>query len=467
MERKNIIIVSKKDVLETENIPYNIKKFEKYMKALDFIINNQNSDFLILDIDEYTDDFVKNNYYINLSIIDHVIISNEKIKNSEMRKYFREGAIDVLKYTGNTLNIYNLLETLDLDGIYKRTQKKLESNRLKKDLLRYQILYKITKLLRLNLNLENVLQKISGLILELMGKNAVFVLPNYEGKDYDLKGKLTGINGKTIKEFIEKHDIYSPIKIKDNFIVILPMIIKNNIKGYLLLEKENSNFRDFEMEWINDILSQAGVIIENSDLLRQAQHINIEMAESLSFAIDAKDHYTQGHSKRVEKISELIAKKLGMDENRIRKLKMAALLHDVGKIGLSENILNKKSSLTDFEYGEIKKHPVKSSEIIRPIRNMKYISSIVKQHHEKWNGTGYPDGLNAEEIIFEARIISIADAFDAMTSNRSYRKGMNIEVARKEILDNSGTQFDPKLVKIFLEEIDIDELQEILTLNFD
>ncbi len=189
---------------------------------------------------------------------------------------------------------------------------------------------------------------------------------------------------------------------------------------------------------------------------RENENLFLHVVESLADAIDAKDNYTKGHSGRVAVYSKEIAKRYGYDEKRQEKIFMMGLLHDVGKIGVPDEVINKTEQLSDAEITRIKKHPGIGGKILSNIEEMPELAAGAKWHHERYDGTGYPQGLSGDEIPEEARIIAVADAYDAMTSNRSYRGALPQEVVRREIEKGSGTQFDKKFVDIMLQMIDED-----------
>lgn len=176
-----------------------------------------------------------------------------------------------------------------------------------------------------------------------------------------------------------------------------------------------------------------------------------QTAESLASAIDAKDRYTHGHSTRVASISRQIAERAGLPEEECRKIYFSALLHDVGKIGVPDVIINKEGKLTDEEFEHIRQHPVLGYQILSSIRQSPELSVGAHYHHERYDGKGYPDGLKGEEIPETARIIAVADAYDAMTSTRSYRKELSDEKTKEELRKGMGTQFDPKYAQIMLD----------------
>ncbi len=175
----------------------------------------------------------------------------------------------------------------------------------------------------------------------------------------------------------------------------------------------------------------------------------LDTIKSLSLAIDAKDPYTKGHSSRVADYAVLLAREMKWPEDRVEFLKYIALIHDVGKVAVPENILKKDRLLTNEEYEIMKRHSEAGAEVIKDISFFAAGSGIIKHHHERWNGSGYPDQLKNEEIPEGARILAVADAYDAMTSDRPYRKALKPLEAIREIQECSGAQFDPKVVKAF------------------
>ena len=189
----------------------------------------------------------------------------------------------------------------------------------------------------------------------------------------------------------------------------------------------------------------------------ECESLSRHVVQTLAEAIDAKDTYTNGHSDRVASYSREIAKRYGYSEKAQDDIYMMGLLHDVGKIGVPDEIINKNGKLTDEEYAAIKVHPEIGDRILKKVEEMPKLSIGARWHHERYDGKGYPDGLKGEEILEEARIISVADAYDAMTSHRSYRDILPQEVVRAEIEKGKGTQFDPVFADIMLQMIDEDK----------
>ena len=186
------------------------------------------------------------------------------------------------------------------------------------------------------------------------------------------------------------------------------------------------------------------------------ERISMQIVKALSGAIDAKDTYTNGHSTRVADYSKEIARQAGYSEKMQNDIYMMGLLHDVGKIGVPDAIINKPAKLSDEEYSIIQNHPVMGAKILKNITEFPKLVTGARWHHERYDGKGYPDGLCGEEIPIEARIIAVADAYDAMSSRRSYREELPQDIVRSEVEKGKGTQFDPKFAKIMLHMIDED-----------
>ncbi|HEX8153490.1 MAG TPA: HD domain-containing phosphohydrolase, partial [Thermoanaerobaculia bacterium] len=199
------------------------------------------------------------------------------------------------------------------------------------------------------------------------------------------------------------------------------------------------------------------------DQLKKAAHENsllfINSVRMLAAAIDAKDPYTRGHSERVARYSIAIGKNLNLPEKEMRNLRISALLHDVGKIGIDDRILRKPGALSDDEFEVMKGHPAKGAAIMSGVAQLIDIIPGMKYHHEKWGGGGYPDNLEAEQIPMQARIVAIADTFDAMTTNRPYQKAMELNYVVEKIKSFAGTRFDPRVVDAFVNAVKRGDIQ--------
>ncbi len=233
--------------------------------------------------------------------------------------------------------------------------------------------------------------------------------------------------------------------------IITDAVNKCNLFQYVL-----KPFNPDELqEAIRNGLSKFDLASSKSLILKDLKELFYKTIKSITSALDAKDPYTHGHSMRVTLYSIILAKELNVPDNQLESIETAGLLHDIGKIAIPESILCKPGRLTDDEFMIMKTHPINSERLISSIERLHSISPGVKHHHERWDGKGYPDHLAGEDIPFSARIIAIADTYDAMTSTRSYRKALDHEVAIAEIEKCAGGQFDPVLAKKFVEIQDI------------
>ncbi len=199
----------------------------------------------------------------------------------------------------------------------------------------------------------------------------------------------------------------------------------------------------------------------NKEYYNDLRELFYQTIRAISNALDTKDAYTNGHSLRVTLYSMILARELNLDEGLIEEIEIAGLLHDIGKIVMPKRILCKNGRLDDDEFLIMKSHPTKGEKIVFNIKKLQKISEWVKAHHEKWDGTGYPDALKGEEIPFVGRLIAVADTYDAMTSTRPYRKALEHEFAISEVKRCAGTQFDPKMAEAFVRVADkIDEARK-------
>lgn len=233
----------------------------------------------------------------------------------------------------------------------------------------------------------------------------------------------------------------------------VPVVRNGETDGCLALVHldPKKSFRSSDIRLLQSLAEQVALAISNAELYADLKDFLMATVKSLVSAIEAKDAYTSGHSERVNLLSMLMGKKLGLDAAEMETLRWASILHDVGKIGMPESILNKPGRLSSLEFEIIKEHPDRGYRLLFPIRQLREAADSVRAHHEMWSGQGYPFGLAGEEIPFLARIIAVADTFDALTSNRPYRSALTMDFAIEEICRVRGTQLDPTVVDTFLE----------------
>ncbi|MCK5242231.1 response regulator [bacterium] len=235
-------------------------------------------------------------------------------------------------------------------------------------------------------------------------------------------------------------------------LMVVPIKRKNQTIGIMLITNlpGKKKFTEKDFQFISTLVNQASIAIENAQLYEELQDHFADTIRALVAAMETKDSYTFGHSDRVTRYSMMIAKQLNFSLTEMRQLEYISLLHDIGKIGIEEEILKKPDSLTRKEWNIVKNHSVLGGSIVKPIKFLLAGEEIIRHHHEWFDGTGYPDGLEGENIPIYSRIISVADAFDAMTSERPYRKSVNDAMALAELRRCAGEQFDPKMVELFI-----------------
>lgn len=236
------------------------------------------------------------------------------------------------------------------------------------------------------------------------------------------------------------------------FVMALPIITGQRLGGLLILGPKagDRSLDDSDLMLLSSLLSSAGIAMEKAALFKKLQESYIATIQSLMSAMEAKDTYTRGHTARVSRYALAIAEAMGFSKDALEDVRLGATLHDIGKIGIHEGILNKEGKLTSEELEIMKEHPALGDRILRNISFLQRARKMVRHHHERWDGQGYPDGLKGEEISLGARIVSVADAFDAMTSKRTYSEGMGLEEAIWNLTSKMGTQFYEDAAIVFV-----------------
>lgn len=231
----------------------------------------------------------------------------------------------------------------------------------------------------------------------------------------------------------------------------VPLVTDGKIIGLLIAQDKISGeeFLSPEIKLLDALSGEIAGAVKKAQLYERINRLFISTVEALASAIDAKDPYTYGHSRRVAQITTTICRKIGMPSDEIHMVNLAALLHDIGKIGTPEYILRKPGRLNSVEAKKIQEHPVQGAQILLPFDELKDFVCWIKHHHERYDGEGYPDKKVAEDIPLPSRIIAIADSFDAMTSDRPYRKAMNPSLALDIMNDHAGSQYDPDILEVF------------------
>lgn len=340
------------------------------------------------------------------------------------------------------------------------------------------LLMEVSKALTSTLDLDKVLKMVIKITADLLDvRMCALRLYDRKKEEFTVKasfglsesvlsmariGKCEGVIGKVFNtgkpiaicdisknKFFKHYELFRGEGIKS--MLSVPLSIKSQVIGVLTVFSTHLRFfDDNEIDLLSTVGRQAAAAIENARLYTFMHENFMNTIKALSAAIDTKDHYTHGHSKNVMDVSAMIAAEMGMPRVEVELIRFAGLLHDIGKIGVSESILSKKSSLTDEEFAIISTHPKLGTMIMESVDFLKKISPITYHHHERWDGRGYPMGLKGDRIPLGARIIAVSDAYDAITSSRSYSSAKTDGFALDEIRKCSGTQFDPEIVDAFI-----------------
>jgi len=439
------------------------------------IIKNEHFDLLVLDflmdpiqgdkVVEKIREFNKELYILLLTGYKDVAPPLETIK-----------LLDIQAYCEKADNFDQLILLIE-SGI-KSVSQKMTIQKFRDGLKR--ILDSVPKIYQL----QSMVNIIGDILLEILpfvqSKNAFILIDDLVGISENKKSFYKGV-GKydtSLEKLLEMID-YQTMEVigtaktlghlvKSDQGLILPLISKNEFlrtEGVIYLEFEHDVdglelleiYATQAATSINNVFLHSLVNIKNDELDRTYSELKkryMDAIQALRLAVDAKDEYTRGHSDRVAYYAVEIGKALGLPAEDLDKLNAGGIFHDIGKIGTADDILLKTEKLDDKEYQEIKKHPLKGANILSAVSMFKDIVPLVMYHHERMDGRGYPSGLKGDEIPFLARIISVADAFDAMTSDRKYRSKLHLEEAKKQLAINSGTQFDPVIVEKFLGLLD-------------
>jgi putative nucleotidyltransferase with HDIG domain len=237
-----------------------------------------------------------------------------------------------------------------------------------------------------------------------------------------------------------------------NTLVSIPLTTKDRVLGVFNLSNKKSGqpFTADEVEFLRGLTTEASIALQNAALYEEIQDSYLDTISALAFALDARDAYTREHSENVTKYAVAIAQEMNMNPTQVEHIRRAGLLHDIGKIGIRDGVLLKPSRLNEEEYSDIKSHPIKGEAIVSALAFLKEEARLIRHHHERFDGGGYPDRIMGAAIEKGACILAVADSFDAMIENRIYRKALSLDTAREELTKNKGTQFDPEAVDAFL-----------------
>ena len=363
-----------------------------------------------------------------------------------------------------------------LSQVYKR---KDEAHLLESAQRYLTTLHKVSDILSRASGVEALFDSIVSAILEVTGGDrSAILMRNKETGDVDMvavrtkdgqaSGAVTlsrtvvhdvldkGISAFTDDALADQRYVggESIVRQRIRSVMCAPMRTTDEILGVLYVDSMMAReFSEAELELLAAIGNQAGIAMHRAKLMAEVERLFLDVMKAIASIIDAKDGYTHQHSERVAAFGVRLARQLGFDADSRAIVELSGLLHDVGKIGVPDAILNKPGKLTDSEFNEMRRHPLHGARILSNIQSEKVISLLpgVKHHHERWDGKGYPEGLKGEEIPLLGRVLGVADFLDALTSDRSYRKGLPLEEALQMVKDLEGQAFDPVVVKAAVE----------------
>ena len=239
------------------------------------------------------------------------------------------------------------------------------------------------------------------------------------------------------------------------FTLVCPVMMKQKLTALLAVGEKVSGqeFQSTDLEMVKALSESAGIAIENARLFKDLQETYLATVRVLVSTIEAKDPYTHGHTERVAQYSVGIAKEMDFTQDEIQTIQLGAFLHDIGKLHTSDSILHKPGAHTDEEWRMVKAHPVRGAQMLQGVKFLEKATDLVRHHHERVDGKGYPDGLRGDEITIGAKIVNVADAFDAMTTERPYRQGLTMEQAVAQLEDKAGTQFAKEIVEVMVKAL--------------
>ena len=387
-------------------------------------------------------------------------------------------SLSIVEMRSNTL-VQRAVDPTRLEFLSQVYKRKDEAQLLESAQKYLTTLHKVSDLLSRASSVEALFDSILSAILEVSGGDrAAILMRNKDSGQVDLMavrtkdGKASGevkVSRSVVNDVLEKgmsaftddalaDERYvggeSIVRQRIRSVMCAPMRTTDEILGVLYVDSQIAReFSAAELELLAAVGNQAGIALHRARLMADVERLFFDVMKAIASLIDAKDGYTHKHSERVAAFGVKLARHLGFDADSRAVVELSGLLHDVGKIGVPDAILNKPGKLTDSEFQEMRRHPLHGARILSNIQSDKVVSLLpgVKYHHERWDGSGYPEGLKGEEIPLLGRVLGVADFLDALTSDRSYRKGLSLEEALQMVKDLEGRAFDPQVVKAAVE----------------
>ncbi len=431
--------------------------------------------------------FIQQIKHIDPDALIIVITGNQSFES--IQTVLRLGVFDYITKPFNideiSFSINRAISYLKLESINKALMQDLERhNRQLEKVVKertegLQFLFNITREIYSTLGLREVIRIIVNKVVAVLNVDKCAILlfdkeaevlvikfshgldPKWVGQTRvkrgdEISGQIFNDQEATLIPDIEKDSRFQDLRQEAYYsgsFICVPLVIKGELVGLINVndKKTKEPLTNEDFEFVKELASEASIAIENAHLYDSLKQTSLDAFMVLTSAIDDKDHYTKKHSLDVTKVSLALAEKMGLSENELTDIRRAALLHDIGKIGIHDDILIKKEDLTESEWTEMRSHPLKGGGILRPLYFLENVIAYIEQHHEWYDGTGYPQGLKGEQISLGARIISVADSFCAMITERPHRQAFTRQQAIEEIKRNKGSQFFPEVVDVFVE----------------
>ena len=379
------------------------------------------------------------------------------------------------------------LETANMSVIRLSKELNTQNIELEKTVKRLRIIANVCMTLAFIVDIDELLKNIISMTAELADvKKGVIYLKQYDRPaltfNYthdvgsqafcDISSDVSSVYSDFMKNgapvIIDGRDMAAKKYGINNSAAWVPLKLKGMVIGFMLLKDklDGTFFSNDELELVITLSNQVVIAIENVWLYEKVKTNYFSTIHSLVNALEANDRYMKGHSERVRYLSLELGKFIGLDNRDLEVLEHAAVLHDIGKIGIASTVLHKEGRLTESEYDIIKTHTLIGDQILCPIYTLEGVRTTIMQHHERHDGKGYPHGISGEEISLMARIMAVIDTFDAMITDRPYRKALSLSKAKEELKQGAGSQFDPQIANAFLNMLDAKEETLLFTAGY-
>jgi HD-GYP domain-containing protein (c-di-GMP phosphodiesterase class II) len=489
MGRKKRILVIQNNLRSTQFLNnllskrYHTSYVQNFEEGLSLLKSKLNFDVIITNLG--TSSAKRNQIYSIRKIkkIDPdsiIIVISPQATSTHIQRAIRFGAYDYITKPFNQKQILLAINRgitfrkliRDLQKEKRELEKKVRE-RTKELVLIYKIGQEISSTLKLDRVLQSIVDKLSMILgleicaILLADDSGRLSIRSAQGLDASYLNQTSIKMGEGISGWVWEHkqalllnDVDSDPRFADRrqeryymkSLISVPLIVKNKVIGVININNKKSKepFNDYDLRLVKEIATEAAIAIENANLFKSLQNVYMRTVAALASVIDAKDHYTRSHSENVTRYAVAIAKEMKLPYEEVRSIQEACQLHDLGKIGIHDYVLTKPGKLTPEEWEEVKLHSLRGAEILAPLDFIDGISELVKQHHERYDGKGYPNQCKKEEIRLGARIMAVADTFDAMISERPYRRSYSVKEAIEELKRCRGSQFDPQVVNAFL-----------------